>query len=316
MIHIDIHKKLKDFDLEVQFETREKRVGILGASGSGKSMTLNMISGIETPDSGEISIDGRVLYSSRDGINLSPQERNLGHLFQDYAIFPHLSVRGNLEILKVESGKIDELLKLFSLKNIQDQRANQISGGEKQRLAMARMMSRDNAALLFDEPFSALDYALKQRLKFELIEQLKNFDGPYIIVSHANAELYEFTDELIVLDHGKILLHDKTEEIFSNPKKLKVAELIGVENIFSADSTIGRTIPKSGDYFGIYERDVKVGKGDIGWKINIKERIKNPFSYDYLAREGIRFKSIESFSPGESIDIHVPREKVHSLSRN
>src|SRR5699024_8791970 len=158
----DIYKKLQDVDLRIQFETHEKKVGILGASGSGKSRMLNMISGIDTPDAGTISIDGKVLHSSRDGINLSPQERQVVYLFQDYAIFPHLTVRGNIEILQVERGKIDKLLELFRLKKIQHQRARQISGGEKQRLAMARMMSQDNRVLLFDEPFSALDYALKQ----------------------------------------------------------------------------------------------------------------------------------------------------------
>lgn len=278
MIQIKLQKKLKNFQLDLDFQTDKKRIGILGASGSGKSMTLKMISGIESPDNGVIKIGGKTLYFSKEKIDLSPQGRDLGFLFQDYGIFPHLSVRGNLEILNPPQEAVAKLLRQFGLQSIENQPADQISGGQKQRLALARIMTRKNRALLLDEPFSALDYGLKEQIKFELMTELNHLKLPYIMVSHSNAELYEFTDELIVLDRGRMILEGPTEAIFHRPEKLKVAKLLGVENLIPADSNVGKKIPLRGDYFGIYERDIKLGPGKSNGKWKLKSASKTPLA--------------------------------------
>lgn len=314
MIQIKLQKKLKNFQLDLDFQTDKTRIGILGPSGSGKSMTLKMISGIESPDHGEIKIGGKTLYSSKEKINLPPQGRDLGFLFQDYGIFPHLTVRGNLEILNPPQEAIAKLLHQFGLQSIENQPADRISGGQKQRLALARIMTRKNRALLLDEPFSALDYALKEQIKFELMTELNHLRLPYIMVSHSNVELYEFTDELIVLDRGRMILQGPTEAIFHRPEKLKVAKLLGVENLIPADSNLGQKIPLKEDYFGIYERDIKLGPGQIQWEVEIKERIRNPFSFDYLTVCGLRFKSAEELIPGDRVLINVAKDKIHPLT--
>lgn len=225
-----------------------------------------------------------------------------------------MSVRGNLEILNPPQETVAKLLHQFGLQSIENQQGGQISGGQKQRLAPARIMTRRNRALLLDEPFSAPDYALKEQIKFELMTELNHLKRPYIMVSHSNVELYEFTDELIVPDRGRMIFQGSTEAIFHRPEKLKVAKLLGVENLIPADSNVGKKIPLKGDYFGIYERDIKLGPGQIQWEVEIKERIKNPFSFDYLTVCGLRFKSAKELMPGDRVLIHVEKDKIQPLT--
>lgn len=225
-----------------------------------------------------------------------------------------MSVRGNLEILNPPQETVAKLLHQFVLQSIENQQVGQISGGQKQRLAPARIMTRRNRTLLLDEPFSALDYALKEQMKFELMTELNHLKLPYIMVSHSNVELYEFTDELIVPDRGRMIFQGPTEAIFHRPEKLKVAKLLGVENLIPADSNVGKKIPLKGDYFGIYERDIKLGPGQIQWEVEIKERIKNPFSFDYLTVCGLRFKSAKELMPGDRVLIHVEKDKIQPLT--
>ena len=170
-LSVHIKKKLKDFELAVDFDMEEGIVGFLGSSGCGKSMTLKCIAGIETPDDGRIVLDDEVLFDKKAGIDLSPQKRKVGYLFQNYALFPHMTVRQNIEAGLEASGKskqekkdiVERLLEQFHIKELENSYPVRISGGQQQRAALARMMAAEPKFLLLDEPFSALDTYLKEK---------------------------------------------------------------------------------------------------------------------------------------------------------
>ena len=161
-LFVDIRKKLKGFSLNVSFETNGDYLGVLGSSGSGKSMTLKCIAGIETPDEGLIILNGKVLFDSKKKINLKPQERNIGYLFQNYALFPNMTVEKNIGIglkgSKYEKNrKINEIIEAFHLQGLEKKYPRQLSGGQQQRVALARCIIYKPDVLMLDEPFSALD---------------------------------------------------------------------------------------------------------------------------------------------------------------
>lgn len=233
---VNIKKKLKGFFLDIAFETDGDYLGILGASGSGKSMTLKCIAGIETPDEGRIVLNGKVLFDSDKKINLKPQDRNVGYLFQNYALFPHMTVEENIGIgLKLppqeRQQKINEMLESFHLKGLEKKYPHQISGGQQQRVALARCIAYKPDILMLDEPFSALDSHLKDQLQNSLLELLKLYDGEILMVSHSRDEVYRFCKKLIVVDQGKSILFGDTKEIFKQPKLRIAARLVGCKNI-------------------------------------------------------------------------------------
>ena len=237
MLKIDIQKELKEFDLDVDFELKKGRLGILGPSGCGKSMTLKSIAGIVKPDKGIISLttDKETTYfDSAKRINLKPQKRNVGYLFQNYALFPNMTVEENIAIgVSKKDGEktVSEMIKRFHLNGLEKRYPRQLSGGQQQRVALARIMAYSPDVILLDEPFSAMDTFLKEQLRLELVNSLKDFDGFSIMVTHDRDEAFQFCDELIVLDKGKIIAYGDTYEIFENPKKVEVARLIGCKNI-------------------------------------------------------------------------------------
>ncbi len=218
-IILHIQKQLKagkrQFHLDINYETNAKRLVILGASGSGKSLTLKAIAGLMKPDQGIISLNNRVLFSSKDKINLKPQKRHLSYLFQDYALFPHLNVVQNIGFgLKrgifnprkhAVHDKVKEWLKIFELEQIQFQYPDQISGGQKQRVALARALISDPHAILLDEPFSALDTDLRALMRKELSDVQKKFDIPMILISHDLEDAKFFGDAVIRIEQGKII---------------------------------------------------------------------------------------------------------------
>ena len=234
---VNILKKLKEFDLEVDFELKHKRLGILGPSGCGKSMTLKSIAGIVNPDEGIVSLtvdDETVYFDSDNKINLKPQKRNVGYLFQNYALFPNMTVEENVASgLSKDSGKkiVSDMIKRFHLEGLEKRYPRQLSGGQQQRVALARILAYGPDVILLDEPFSAMDTFLKEQLRIELVNSLRDFDGFSIMVTHDRDEAFQFCDELIVLDEGKIIAKGPTYEIFENPKKVQVARLTGCKNI-------------------------------------------------------------------------------------
>lgn len=236
-LKVNIQKKLKEFDLEVDFELENKCLGILGPSGCGKSMTLKSVAGIVTPDRGSVSLksnDEITYFSSAKKINLKPQKRNVGYLFQNYALFPNMTVEENIScgLAKDCDEKIvPDMIRRFRLEGLENRYPRQLSGGQQQRVALARILAYSPDVILLDEPFSALDTFLKDQLRIELANVLKDFDGFSILVTHDRDEAYQFCDELIILDEGKIIAKGETRELFANPKKVQVARLTGCKNI-------------------------------------------------------------------------------------
>lgn len=262
-LKVDIQKELKEFDLDVDFELKNARLGILGPSGCGKSMTLKSIAGIVTPDEGIVSLktnEETVYFDSNKKINLKPQKRNVGYLFQNYALFPNMTVEENIAIglSKEDSGNtVSEMVKRFHLEGLEKRYPRQLSGGQQQRVALARILAYSPDVILLDEPFSAMDTFLKEQLRIELANLLKGFDGFSIMVTHDRDEAFQFCDELIVLDQGKIVAKGDTYEIFENPRRVQVARLTGCKNISKVE-IIDEYHLKSLDWGVIFEVSEKI----------------------------------------------------------
>ncbi len=233
LLNVNIQKKLKEFDLDVNFELKKGCLGILGPSGCGKSMTLKSIAGIVDPDEGTISLNDKIFYDSKQKINLKPQKRNVGYLFQNYALFPNMTVEENIAagVSKEDDRTVSEMIKRFHLEGLEKRYPRQLSGGQQQRVALARIMAYSPDVILLDEPFSAMDTYLKEQLRLELLNSLKDFDGFSVMVTHDRDEAFQFCDELIILNEGKIIAQGTTYEVFENPKKVQVARLTGCKNI-------------------------------------------------------------------------------------
>lgn len=237
-IDINIRKKLGGFSLDVSFVKNGNCLGILGASGEGKSMTLKCLAGIEKPDHGKIVLNNKVLFDSEKKINLPPQKRNVGYLFQNYALFPKMTVEENIAIgIKERSDKkfvketVLNKIKEFQLTDLGEKYPTELSGGQQQRVALARIMASSPDVIMLDEPFSALDSYLKEILQEQLLETLKSFSGDIIMVSHSRDEIYKFCDELAVLEKGSIVIMGRTKDIFEKPKRFQAARLTGCKNI-------------------------------------------------------------------------------------
>ena len=253
-LYVDIRKKLGGFTLETQFEAADGVTGILGASGCCKSMTLRCIAGIVKPDEGHIELDGKVLFDSREKINLRPQERHVGLLFQNYALFPNMTVRQNLMTgLKAEkTGKkeaeirIQEMLEKFELKGLEKHKPAELSGGQQQRVALARIFLSSPRVLMLDEPFSALDGYLRWNLEQELLETLKEFGGPTLFVSHSRDEVYRICDRVCVMDQGASSPVIPVKQLFEAPESRAAALLSGCKNFARAEVKEAASADKPG----------------------------------------------------------------------
>ena len=238
-VSVHIRKQLDSFLLDISFESEAKRIGILGASGCGKSMTLKSIAGIVVPDAGKIEAGGRVFFDSGARINLKPQKRNAGYLFQNYALFPTMTVEKNIAAglrgKRTETAvRVKEMVEKFRLQGLEKRLPSELSGGQQQRVALARIMAYEPDIILLDEPFSALDMYLKDQLQRELSEMLEEYKGTVILVSHNRDEVYRFSEELLIIDQGRIEVSGKTKEIFENPVTREAARLTGCKNFSRA----------------------------------------------------------------------------------
>jgi molybdate transport system ATP-binding protein len=209
MLYVNIEKRLSSYTLRVSFETDEKILGLFGASGAGKSMTLKCIAGIEKPDSGVIILNDRVLFDSDKKINLKPQERGVGYLFQEYALFPNMTVRGNIlaALHHIKRGdrsiKADALIKQFQIAHLAEERPGSLSGGERQRAALARLIASEPELLLLDEPFSSLDTMLKCTLIPFVKETVSRYGKGCIMVSHDVGEIAAVCEQVTVIREGR-----------------------------------------------------------------------------------------------------------------
>ena len=203
-----------EFRLRASFEASSQRIALFGPSGSGKSLTLMALAGLLKPHRGRIEVRGKTFFDDQGGVNVPARKRNIGMLFQDYALFPHLSVRDNVAFgLKPFLGRlgtpqrrrVDELLELCGLADLAGQRPAQISGGQRQRTALARALATSPALLLLDEPFTALDQPLREKMRSELFTILERFDLPMIMVSHDLDDVDHFAQTLVAFGRGRVL---------------------------------------------------------------------------------------------------------------
>ena len=237
-LYVDIEKKMGDFHLAVRFEAGREALALLGASGCGKSVTLRCVAGILTPDRGRITLDGVTLFDSAAKINLPPQKRQVGYLFQQYALFPNMTVRQNIAAAvrdrRQRAAAAEEKLRRFRLEAVANLRPGQLSGGQQQRTALARILASEPGAILLDEPFSALDSYLKYQLELELGETLAAFPGPVVWVSHDRGEVLRNCRRVCVLDHGRSQTTRPMADLMANPGTEAAARLSGCENFADA----------------------------------------------------------------------------------
>ena len=263
-IEVRIHREFDDFKLDVQFQSESRRIGILGASGCGKSLTLKSIAGIERPETGKIESAGKVFFDSAKKIWMPPQERNVGYLFQNYALFPTMTVEKNIGIAlrcgkKEKEKKVRDMIERFSLQGLEKKLPGQLSGGQQQRTALARIMIYEPDMILLDEPFSALDSYLKEQTQRECLELLQDYPGTVILVSHSRDEIYRFSEEVLVMDGGKAVIKKTVKELFEHPQKVAAAKLTGCKNIEEIVWKDGKHL-----YVPGWDMVIPAGMGNVG----------------------------------------------------
>ena len=232
-LYVDIKKRCGDFVLRVNFEadTDKEMFAILGASGCGKSLTLKCIAGIEKPDTGVIKLDDTVFFDSSKKINIPTRKRGIGYLFQDYALFPNMTVFQNIMCGANDKKVTKEYIEKFFLDGKENLYPAQLSGGQKQRVALARMLSQSPRLVMLDEPFSALDNYLKSQLEREVMNVMEAIGKGGIFVSHDRNEVYRLTDRIAVMDNGEIVDIQSKHGLFDAPKTLAATLLTGCKNI-------------------------------------------------------------------------------------
>lgn len=244
-LSVDIAKHFGDFSLEVAFDAGAETLGFLGASGCGKSLTLRCIAGIETPDEGKIIVNDTVFFDKAHGkkarINLAPQQRKTALLFQNYQLFPNLTVEQNVAAglsPKIDSATrsalINEQLVRFGLEKLAKRYPLQLSGGQQQRVALARMLAAKPGILMLDEPFSALDAHLKSALEQDLQKLFERFEGSILYVSHDIDEAFRFCDRIAVVNEGHLEEIDTKDRIITDPQTLATIRLSGCKNTTEA----------------------------------------------------------------------------------
>lgn len=263
-IEVRIHREFDDFKLDVQFQSESRRIGILGASGCGKSLTLKSIAGIERPETGKIESAEKVFFDSAKKIWMPPQERNVGYLFQNYALFPTITVEKNIGIAlrcgkKEKEKKVRDMIDRFSLQGLEKKLPGQLSGGQQQRTALARIMIYEPDMILLDEPFSALDSYLKEQTQRECLELLQDYPGTVILVSHSRDEIYRFSEEVLVMDGGKAVIQKTVKELFEHPQKVAAAKLTGCKNIEEIVWKDGKHL-----YVPGWDMVIPAGMGNVG----------------------------------------------------
>ena len=224
MIRAQFQKRLHgvqgEFQLDVSLEVAEGEfVALYGPSGVGKTTLLRCLAGLTSPDAGQLTVDGETWLDTAGRFNLAPQQRRVGYMFQDYALFPNMTVRGNLEFaLRRGTGKqrVDELLDLMRLGELQSRKPETLSGGQKQRVALARALASAPRLLLLDEPLSALDPEIRAHLQDEILRLQRHFGVTAIIVSHDVGEVYKLANRVLMMEAGRIVRHGSPAEVFSH----------------------------------------------------------------------------------------------------
>jgi molybdate transport system ATP-binding protein len=243
--HIKKKRENPSFSMHCSFDADSDFVVLFGCSGSGKTTALRCIAGLEKPDSGIIKINDTVYFDSKNKINLPPQKRQIGYMFQENALFPHMNVRQNIEFgLKglsssAKAKRVDEMLALMEIEELEFAYPEELSGGQKQKVALARALAPDPEILLLDEPFSALDTVVRLKLRKELRTIQKKLGIPVIFITHDPVEAFTMAEKMVVFDNGRVQQLGSPEEVFYHPKTRYVAELVGFSNLFD-DAVVER----------------------------------------------------------------------------
>ena len=300
-LEINIEKDLGTFKLKTSFNSDYGSLGFLGESGSGKSMCLKCIAGLETPDKGKIIINDKVLFDSEKKINLPPQERKIGYLFQNYALFPNMNIEENLSIAlnnlsKQEKKNLsNEYIEKFHLTGLNKRYPWQLSGGQQQRVALARALITSPEILLLDEPFSALDHHLRHSMEKELLNTLKDYNGDIIFVTHDIEECYRVCSNILVFNKGIALNKRDKNDLFNFPQSLVEAKLTGCKNISRAkkisdnkvyaidwgyEVTLNHEVPENISYIGIRSHNILLSDDNNSMNVfnfQVTDILENPF---------------------------------------
>ena len=341
-LSLDITKQLGSFHLQTKFSCGNEVLSLLGASGCGKSVTLKCIAGIIRPDKGTIELDGRTLFDRQDKINLPLRKRRVGLLFQNYALFPNMTVLQNIRTgLKrdgMDEAKAGQFLTRFGLTDIADSYPSQISGGQQQRTALARLLISGPDILLLDEPFSALDSHLRFRMEAQLRELIREFGKTVILVSHNRDEVYRLSDRVAVMKDGAIDVCGTRDEVFGNPGTRNAAILTGCKNVspvriedehhlLASDwglRLLVSKIPEGTKSVGIRMHYIFPGEGENAFRCAVLEEIENPFSYTLMLKnteapeEGAPFgwdvdKEFWNKNRAGLVTVHIPEQSLHYL---
>lgn len=270
--------KEPSFTVDVNFEAGNELVVLFGQSGSGKTTTLRCIAGLEKPNGGKIKVNEKVYFDCHKRIDLPPQQRSLGYVFQNYALFPHMDVKKNITYgLKgwtdqEKEKRMREMLQLLHIEGLEDHYPSQLSGGQKQRVALARALAPKPDILLLDEPFSALDMIVRLKLREMIIKIQKDLNIPVFFITHNRVEAFTLADKIVVLHEGRVQQVGTPEEVFYHPKNRHVAELVGVSNIFDDAEIVDRgdsdhTVIRTGN-LDLTARRTHYKPGEkVGWGI-------------------------------------------------
>ena len=330
-LFVDIEKALGDFRLKVKFEVGEETLALLGPSGSGKSLTLRCVAGICRPDRGKILLDGETLFDSEQGIDLPPQRRRVGYLFQDYALFPHMTVAENIRCGLREKGDeplMGELMAAMGLTALAHRRPGQLSGGERQRTALARILVGRPRLMLLDEPFSALDSHLRFQMERETRRVIHRLGKTALLVSHDRDEVFRLAQQVAVVREGQILQLGTRHQVFEGPETVTAARLTGCRNLsraipleegmaYAADWGMTLKLPpgkECPDWVGLRQGGAVLGPGENQVKCRVWEVVEDPFSVTVMLKTaggaepfGITLdKKVWKQAEGETLTVSLP----------
>ena len=324
-ISVNIEKNLGTFCLKTSFECDGTSTALLGASGCGKSLALRCIAGIVKPDKGKIILNDRVLFDSEKGIDLPPQQRKVGYLFQNYALFPNMTVERNIACglhtekdKAVKKEKISQIILHMQLNGLEKHKPHQLSGGQQQRVALARILVGEPEILLLDEPFSALDSYLRDQMLTEVKRVLTDFDKDMLLVTHNRDEAYSMCPQLMVMNNGRVVRKGKTKEVFACPRNIPTATLTGCKNIYKAEKysetqvfvpdldaifDAGQIVESDVCAIGIRAHYFNPKTSSNLYNVCFDEEIENPFEWT------IKFRYKNQRKDTKSVWWRIPKDK-------